>query len=267
MNTFFFFQADREWIENEIIDLDLTIAYFLKTKTASIDKVTKKLIAEKLIHYFNERVKGRESLINKIRDRSLGFKRQIVRLDVQLQQTEETGDRLQEIDFQQLKIENQQYLDKIDEKNRELVVLKQQVAKFSHSLNYHKDRLQTVTDDLADIEKRITKQDMLFEYTERELSAANHEQNRAAKKHLSLVEQTESFRVPEILDYVRKKALLVHLQRDCEVWQRKVELVSVNIFMHHFIDYFLSLSTDGLSTIQTEMASNTTKCSICQSYV
>ena len=130
-------------------------------------------------------------------------------------------------------------MDKIDEKNVELVTLKRQVAKFNQTLNYYKDQLQMALEDLADIQKRIAKQDMLFEYTQRELSAANYEQNRAAKKHTHLVEQTQSFYVPEILDYVRKKALLFNLQRDCDVWQRKVELVSVNILMENFLRYFL----------------------------
>lgn len=205
----------------------------MKVKDSSIDKRTKKLVAEKLVHYFNERVKGRESLINKFRDRSSGFKRQIVRLDNQLKQNEETGDTLQEIDFQQLKIENQQYLDKIDEKNVELVTLKRQVAKFNQIHNHYKDQLQLATQDLMEIERRIDKQNMLLEHTLRDLSAVKQEQTRVVIKHSRLVEQTENYRVPEILDYVRKKALLYNLQRDCEVWQRKVELVSVNT---HFID-------------------------------
>ena len=149
-----------------------------------------------------------------------------------MRQNEETGDSLQEIDFQQLKIENQQYLDKIDEKNLELVILKRQVAKFNQTLNHYKDQLHYATDDLTDIERRIDKQNILFERTLRELSAVNHEQNRVTRKHSRLVEQTENYRVPEILDYVRKKALLYNLQRDCEVWQRKVELVSVNTFIY-----------------------------------
>ncbi len=79
----------------------------------------------------------------------------------------------------------------------------------------------------------------LYEYAQREMMTANFEQTRAAKRRSSLVEQTENYRVPEILDYVRKKALLFNLQRDCEVWQRKLELVSVNIDHFHLFEFFL----------------------------
>jgi hypothetical protein len=227
---FCFLQSDREWIDNEITDSELSIVDLCKLRDSSIDTRTKKIIGEKLVRYFNDRLKGRESFINKLHDRSSGIKGQIQRLDRQLRQNEEMGDGLNEIDFNQLKIENKQFLDKIDEKNLELVLLKQQVAKFTHLFNHYKNILQMRTQDLMDIQKRIDKQQNLLEYTEREMVAANYEQTRAAKKHSDLVEQTEGFHVPEILDYVRKKALLYKLQRDCEIWQRKLEILSVDIF-------------------------------------
>ncbi len=236
----FFFQSNREWIDSEITDAELAIADFFKLRDASIEKRTKKLIGEKLVRYFNDRLKGRESLINKLRDRSSGYKAQIQRLGNRLRQNEEMGDALKEIDFRQLKIENQQFLDKIDEKNHELVQLKRQVAQFTKLFNHYKDQLQMRTQDLVDIQKRIDKQQVLLEYGEREMSAANQEQNRAAQKNFDLVKQTEGFYVPEIIDYVRKKALLYKLQRDCEVWQRKLDMVTVEKFLRFIRFDFLA---------------------------
>jgi hypothetical protein len=210
------------------MDFDLAITDFLKTKDASIDKRTHKLIGEKLERYFNERLKARESLINKLRDRSSGLKRQITRLESQLKQKEEMGETLHEVDFNQLKIENKQYLDKIDEKNIELIVLKRQVGKATQSLNRYKDDLQKQLKDLIDIQQRIDKQKNLYIHAENEMVDANYEQLRAAKVHYHLAEQTENYQVPEVLDYVKKKALLYNLERDCEVWERKVEIASVN---------------------------------------
>ena len=46
------------------------------------------------------------------------------KLEMQIKQKEEMGEVLHEVDFNQLKIENQQYLEKIDEKNQELLRLK-----------------------------------------------------------------------------------------------------------------------------------------------
>ncbi|CAF3454545.1 unnamed protein product [Rotaria socialis] len=222
-------ESDIEWIDVELEDFQLAITELLKLKESSIDKRTRKVIGEKMSRYFHEHLQARESTTNKLRDRSGGLRKQIVRLDSQLKQKEEMGETLHEVDFNQLKIENKQYLDKIDEKNVELVLLKRQVAKVTQLLNHYKDNLHTSTVDLIDIEKRINKQDHLHEYAEKEIVAVNNEQYHVAKTHNNLVSQIENYQVPEILDYVRKKSLLSNLQRDCQVWQRKVELVSMSL--------------------------------------
>ena len=193
-----------------------------------MDRRTRKLVGEKIDRYFHERLKGRESLINKLRDRSSGLRRQIARLEAQLRQKEEMGETLHEVDFNQLKIENKQYLDKIDEKNIELILLKRQVGKVTQSLNRRKDELNQDTKTLIDIQQRIEKQKTIYEHAEQEMVSAGHDQVRVARLHHHLAEQTENYQVPEVLDYVKKKSLLYNLQEDCEVWERKVEIASVS---------------------------------------
>ncbi|CAF1017504.1 unnamed protein product [Adineta ricciae] len=220
-------ESDLEWTEVELSDFNSAIDEFVKTKKNSTDQRTKKFIGEKIERYFNERIKNRESLTNKLRDRSTGLKRKIIRLDNQLRQKEETGDNLHEVDFNQLKIENKQYLDKIDEKNHDLILLKQQVGKATQSLNRLKDDLHRQNKELAEIEQRIQKQVNLREHSEHDMDNAGKEHGRVAKIHSHLAEQTENYRVPEVIDYVKKKALLYNLQRDCEVWERKVEIAAM----------------------------------------
>ncbi|CAF3287938.1 unnamed protein product [Rotaria socialis] len=220
-------ESDAEWIDIEIKDFEAAIAEFHKTQESSIDKRTHKVVGEKIDRYFVERIKTRESLINKLRDRSSGLKRQIVRLETQLRQKEEMGETLHEVDFHQLQIENKQYLDKIDEKNVELILLKRQVGKATQSLNRFKDDLNRQIKDLLDIEQRISKQNNLHGRAEQEMIDATQEQSRVAKIHSHLAEQTEEYEVPDVLDYVKKKALLYNLERDCEVWERKVEIAAM----------------------------------------
>lgn len=215
----------------EIRDIEAAITEFLKTRETSLDKRTHVLIGEKITRYFGERVKARESLINKLRDRSSGYKRQITRLETQLRQKEEMGETLHEVDFNQLKIENKQYLDKIDEKNVELILLKRQVGKATQSLNRFKDELNRQIKDLLDIEQRIGKQSNLHSRAGQEMVDANREHGRAARIHSHLADQTEEYEVPEVLDYVKKKALLYNLERDCEIWERKVEIAAVSTLL------------------------------------
>jgi len=53
-------------------------------------------------------------------------------------QKEEMGEVLHEVDFNQLKIENEQYLEKIDEKNQELLRLKLMAGNTLQVLNLYK---------------------------------------------------------------------------------------------------------------------------------
>ncbi|CAF1550148.1 unnamed protein product, partial [Didymodactylos carnosus] len=220
-------ESDLEWIDVEAVDFEAAITEFLKLKETSIDKRTKKYIGEKIDRYFNERKKARESLINKLTDKSQGLKRLIKRLESQLRQKEEMGETLHEVDFNQLKIENKQYLDKIDEKNYELIVLKRQVGQATQQLNRYKDELQTELSLQLDIHSKIDKQQQLLERVDQEMSQVNQELAKADKLNQTLTEQTQDYQVPEVLDYVKKKALLYNLQRDVSVWERKLEIAQM----------------------------------------
>ena len=224
-------------MDGELKDFDSVKLELHKTKDSLIDRRTHKVVGEKIDRYFSERIKARESLMNKLRDRSSGLKRQISRLETQLRQKEEMGETVLQVDFQQLQIENKQYLDKIDEKNIELILLKRQVGKATQSINRYKDELQKQIQDLKDIEQRTEKQSSLYSHAEKDMIEATEEQLRAAKVHNHLAEQTENYQVPEVIDYVKKKALLYNLERDCEVWERKVEIASVNDL--HFLFFSL----------------------------
>lgn len=50
------------------------------------------------------------------------------------------GEVLHEVDFNQLKIENQQYLEKIDEKNQDMLRLKLMMTNVQQILNTYKVR-------------------------------------------------------------------------------------------------------------------------------
>jgi len=72
------------------------------------------------------------------------------------------GEVLHEVDFSQLKIENQQYIEKIDERNQELLRLKMMAGNTLQVLNAYKKKLNTLTLELDRIKTDITaRQDML----------------------------------------------------------------------------------------------------------
>lgn len=63
-------------------------------------------------------------LLEKVSLKNTTYKAAIAKLEAQLAHKEEMGEVLHLVDFDQLKIENQQHMETIDAKNKELIRLK-----------------------------------------------------------------------------------------------------------------------------------------------
>ena len=77
-------------------------------------------------------------------------------------QKEEMGEVLHEVDFNQLKIENQQYLEKIDEKNQDLLRLKLMDGNVQQILNTYKKKLHTLTMESSRLKLEIQQRNELL---------------------------------------------------------------------------------------------------------
>ena len=78
------------------------------------------------------------SLVEKLRLKNNALRVRRRKLISQLKQKEEAGDVRNEVDFQQLKIENKQLVDKFDAKNQELLQLKLKSGNTTQVLNGYK---------------------------------------------------------------------------------------------------------------------------------
>lgn len=68
-------------------------------------------------------------LLEKVDLKNTTYKATIAKLEAQLAHKEEMGEVLHQVDFDQLKIENQQHMAMIDAKNKELLQLKLSTGK------------------------------------------------------------------------------------------------------------------------------------------
>ncbi|KAG8438333.1 hypothetical protein GDO86_008860 [Hymenochirus boettgeri] len=82
--------------------------------------------------------------VMQVRLENIKFKNQFQRFDSTLRSKEELGDGLHLIDFEQLKIENQTYNEKIEERNEELLKLRKKITNTVHILTHLKEKLQFV---------------------------------------------------------------------------------------------------------------------------
>jgi len=97
-----------------------------------------------MTRYMEEKLRQRDSVIEKLRLKNSTIKAQLQKVEAQLKQKEEMGDVLHYIDFHQLQIENKQNVAKIEQRNQELLKLKMTTGKIVQVLNSKKHELNEI---------------------------------------------------------------------------------------------------------------------------
>ncbi|CAK8685258.1 unnamed protein product [Clavelina lepadiformis] len=198
----------------------------------SVNPRSGKIVAEKVVRYYEDKLRCRDTLIEKLRLKNSTLKVQKKKLQLQLKQKEEMGEVLHEVDFNQLKIENQQYLEKIDEKNQELLRLKLMAGNTLQILNRFKKRLNTLTAEAEKLQSEIASRNEMLMKNEAETIVVEQERMVAEKKNFQLKKHLADYRVPDIQEYVEKKASLSELQKTVKSWERKVEIAQMALKTH-----------------------------------
>jgi chromosome segregation ATPase len=194
----------------------------------AVNSLTKRIITEKLIKHFEDKLKDKDTLIDKYRLKNASLKKKKFKLQNELREKEELGEVLHEVDFKQLKIENKQYIQKIDEKSAEMIKLKKLVGTVTQTLNLLKKQLNSNSKQndsmLIEIRTRAT----ILNKLKNEMELVEKEHLRENAKNKRLRSQLENFNVPEVNDYVNAEESVYALEKEVKVWQRKVEIAEVN---------------------------------------
>jgi len=189
---------------------------------------TGKIIAEKAVRYMEDKLKAKEAVAVKLRLKNATLKQQYTKVEQSLQQKEDMGEVLHVIDFDQLKIENQQYLEKIEDRNNELLRLKLTTGNTVQVLNTLKHKLSNLTGESDWLRRETsTRKESLAKISE-EITRVEQEKEQAARldRKLRREENTES-NMPQILDYVQQKAEQYELERSLNAWRRKVDIAEM----------------------------------------
>mmetsp|Transcript_4020 Transcript_4020/g.5935 ORF Transcript_4020/g.5935 Transcript_4020/m.5935 type:complete len:382 (-) Transcript_4020:1711-2856(-) len=192
---------------------------------------TDKIIAEKLINHLENGIKQRVILIDKYRLKCTSLQVHIKKAYQQLEHREEMGEVLSKIDFDQLKIENDQMREKIKERNNELVQLKLQTGKTVQTLTALMDKLNRLTQSANQLRKQIDIREKHVNQLKKEIIMVEKEKIQQKRKHEFLVQHHDQVRVPSILDYVKIKSELDVIRKEVDNWERKREISEVNVKM------------------------------------
>ncbi|KAL5021439.1 hypothetical protein ScPMuIL_000594 [Solemya velum] len=223
-------QREIEELKDEIEKLKEESEKVLDTYKAIMEEADLRL-AETKKNLMNK-IRSRDTLIEKLRLKNSTLKVQKKKLHLQLKQKEEMGEVLHEVDFNQLKIENQQYLEKIDEKNQDLLRLKLMAGNTLQVLNSYKKKLHTLTMESDRLLSEITSRNDLSTRIDTETNVVEVDRAKAEKINRKLRGQLTDYRVPDVMEYVTEKADLYELQKKVKSWERKVEIAEMALKTH-----------------------------------
>lgn len=188
---------------------------------------TNQIMAEKVIRYFEEKIKFKSALVEKIKLKNAAMKNHRGKMDAQVKHKEEQGDSLHSIDFHQLQIKNSQFNQKISERNAELLKLKMTTGKTVQVLNTAKKQLADLLSEGQRIRKELDdRNDAMVKLTE-ELDRVQSEVKKEKKKNKKFKIQQSNPEMPQVMDYVNQKSDQYEMAASVRNWQRKVEIAEL----------------------------------------
>ncbi|XP_006148513.1 coiled-coil domain-containing protein 113 isoform X1 [Tupaia chinensis] len=218
-------EAEIQWseVQKAIHEFEKDVLKTISKKKGSI------LATQKVLKYIEDMNRRRDNMKDKLRLKNVSLKVQRKKMLLQLRQKEEVGEALHDVDFQQLKIENAQFLETIEAKNQDLIQLKLASGNTLQVLNAYKGRLHRAMEMHVNLDKEILLRNELLEKIERETIQVEEDRAKAEALNKRLRKQLVEFRAPAVMMYVQEKIQSGELEKTIKMWERKVEIAEMSL--------------------------------------
>jgi hypothetical protein len=154
-----------------------------------------------------------------------------LQVKAQIAQKLEMGDVLHYIDFHQLQIENKQFQAKIEERNNELLELKQTTGSTVQVLNSKKKALTDLLTESEWLKREIRSRSELLGKIKKDNQQVSDgiSRTRGSVSRAVSAKQTDddAAGTPSVLAYVSQKATVYELQAAVKNMERKVEIAEM----------------------------------------
>lgn len=183
-----------------------------------------KSTAGQLQKWWEDRLRRRESTVEKTENKNAQLQQQLTKAEQQVQQRNEMGESLHFIDLDQLKIENQQYLEKIEERNKELLKLKLTTGNIVQTLNTSKKLMNRLTEESRDLSNMIQDQKNAIAVVTEDIEKIQRDKIVTKRSISKLQKDIGKSVMPEVLDYVRQKIESEQLSKTVRALEKQAEI-------------------------------------------
>ncbi len=185
--------------------------------------------AERVIRYFEEKLKEKGHLYEKLKLKNKYLRNYRLKMEYQVKSKEEQGDSLHSIDFHQLQIKNSQFNAKIKERNEELLRLKMTTGKTIQVLNEAKRNLNEFLVYSKNLKREMKEKENGKYKLGEELTRVLEEVKKEEKKNRKFKVQQSNPEMPQVLDYVNQKSKGYELENGIKNWRRKLEISEMSV--------------------------------------
>uniref|UniRef100_A0A8C8VKE7 CCDC113/CCDC96 coiled-coil domain-containing protein n=1 Tax=Pelusios castaneus TaxID=367368 RepID=A0A8C8VKE7_9SAUR len=147
-------QVTADWLAFQACKKDLAV-FTLGRQRGGKDAAMKE------VEHIQAKEQRKENEMSEVRLENIKLKHRIEKLETSLKAQEELAEGLHLIDFEQLKIENQTYNEKIEERNEELLKFRKKITNTVHVLTQLKEKLQFVEAQNQDYKAQLMETEVL----------------------------------------------------------------------------------------------------------
>uniref|UniRef100_H2ZR54 CCDC113/CCDC96 coiled-coil domain-containing protein n=1 Tax=Ciona savignyi TaxID=51511 RepID=H2ZR54_CIOSA len=174
-------KVEEEW--SKAIEFKRAVA------AVAINSRSGRIIPQKDVEVYEANERKKEAEVSQVRLENIKLKNRLKKQEIQLKQKEELAEGLHLIDFEQLKIENQTYNEKIEERNEELLKLRKKITSTVQVLTHLKEKLQFVQAEnhvrksqLAEVEQKVAQKRDILSRTKQARDALRHDNAKFQQK-------------------------------------------------------------------------------------
>jgi chromosome segregation ATPase len=193
------------------------------------DQRSGQINGDDLLKWYDHMIKDKDAKIGKLRLKRDSMKSQIARTHARLQQKQELGEKLQQVDYDQLQINNEGFQQEITELSKKLADFQKMSSSVVSKLNAARTKLAAEEKVVRVIEQGIKQKRAAIGKYEKETEAVDDDHKKLLVNNEDITTKKSEFRVPEVADYIEKKAKVYELAKVIRNWERKVQLAEMNI--------------------------------------
>ncbi|XP_065187241.1 coiled-coil domain-containing protein 113-like [Sycon ciliatum] len=193
------------------------------------NQFTGQIMSEKVVRYFEDKLRKRNTLIAKLQLNLTSMRQQKMKVDVQLQQKEDSGESMKAVDFEKLQIQNRDYQEQINQSVQQILKLKVVAASTVQNLQASRNDLSKVMKEADALKGSISQREEMLRKIDKELETTTRECEEAKFENLRLKKLKDDYKVPPVMDYIQTTADLYSLKKKICQWQRKIDISEMAI--------------------------------------